>query len=89
MDVPIFTSSKYVKQNDVIKSQLAKDAGITLIEVPFWWKGDHDALIETIRIYRPDIPLPKTNANPIPVFPPTRELLHLPYDPAIAAQYTT
>jgi len=50
-------------------------AGITLIEVPYWWRKDSDSIVlEALRV-RPDLPLSRpvnTSALPFSKRPPVR-----------------
>jgi hypothetical protein len=50
-------SARSRKENDSLKAQFAKDAGITLIQIPFWWDNMIGSLAATIHKYRPDIQL--------------------------------
>jgi 2-keto-3-deoxy-6-phosphogluconate aldolase len=44
-----------VQSHDVQKSELCKQAGITLIEIPYWWDLSMESLTATIRNQRPDL----------------------------------
>lgn len=37
------------KEKDVEKRQACEQAGITLIEIPYWWDGQRDTLIKLIQ----------------------------------------
>jgi hypothetical protein len=41
------------KQKDEQKKQMALSAGITLIQIPFWWDGKLDSLCATIEKHKP------------------------------------
>jgi hypothetical protein len=45
------------KKNDSLKDRFAKQMGITLIQVPFWWDWTTESLAATIRKCRYDLPL--------------------------------
>jgi hypothetical protein len=45
-------------------------AGITLIEIGYWWDGTKDSLAATIHSHRPDIISLPPFAKPIPTSPP-------------------
>jgi hypothetical protein len=49
-------------------------AGITLIEVPYWWDGKYASLAATVYSYRPDLFTEKITGNPIPLTPPSERL---------------
>lgn len=51
-------------RRDNEKREACKRAGITLIEVPYWWDGTLQALATAIAYYRPDISLNLTNPLP-------------------------
>eukprot|EP01114_Cavostelium_apophysatum_P006341 TRINITY_DN1760_c0_g1_i4.p1 TRINITY_DN1760_c0_g1~~TRINITY_DN1760_c0_g1_i4.p1 ORF type:complete len:435 (+),score=98.75 TRINITY_DN1760_c0_g1_i4:205-1509(+) len=62
------------KQRDSEKRQSCQQAGVTLIEIPYWWKRDEESLVATIRTRRPDLrPLLSKFAegSPINEEPPT------------------
>eukprot|EP01114_Cavostelium_apophysatum_P021582 TRINITY_DN7577_c0_g1_i1.p1 TRINITY_DN7577_c0_g1~~TRINITY_DN7577_c0_g1_i1.p1 ORF type:complete len:631 (-),score=127.68 TRINITY_DN7577_c0_g1_i1:279-2171(-) len=44
-----------VQKRDAEKKVLCRGAGITLIEVPYWWNHLKDSLLATIHKHRPDI----------------------------------
>eukprot|EP01114_Cavostelium_apophysatum_P006045 TRINITY_DN1724_c0_g1_i1.p1 TRINITY_DN1724_c0_g1~~TRINITY_DN1724_c0_g1_i1.p1 ORF type:complete len:404 (+),score=49.64 TRINITY_DN1724_c0_g1_i1:149-1360(+) len=52
---PGYRFSSEPRERDRIKQLACKQAGITLIEVPYWWDGSSDSLIATIIATRPDI----------------------------------
>jgi hypothetical protein len=41
------------------KRRLCEAAGLTLVEVPYWWDGSHASLATAIARLRPDITLPQ------------------------------
>ncbi len=51
-----YFSSK-VKERDEKKKDWCQQAGITLINVPFWWDRKVETLITAIQLARPDIKL--------------------------------
>eukprot|EP00026_Physarum_polycephalum_P003327 Phypoly_transcript_03337.p1 GENE.Phypoly_transcript_03337~~Phypoly_transcript_03337.p1 ORF type:complete len:777 (+),score=98.56 Phypoly_transcript_03337:66-2333(+) len=64
-------SFEEIKRNDEIKIKIMKDRGETLIAIPFWWDGQLESLIETIRKRRPELVKQyKVGPHPIPTEPP-------------------
>jgi hypothetical protein len=43
------------KERDEEKRTACKASGLTLIEVPYWWKKDRESILELVHYYRPDI----------------------------------
>jgi hypothetical protein len=69
-----YGSSKDLSQRDQDKRTAARQAGITLIEIPYWWDQRLATLQATIHKIRPDlIPNPGL-ASPIPTEEPIRKL---------------
>jgi len=56
------------KSNDDERRNLCKEAGITLIEVPYWWDKTKESLLATLNKYRPDLFPATSSAPPIPNF---------------------
>jgi len=56
----IYQPLSTLESRDNIKQTLAKEKGITLITVPFWWDGERDRLVKKriLRILRLLFPLP-------------------------------
>jgi hypothetical protein len=54
------------QETDLHKAQQLKDAGITLITIPFWWDSTDESLIATIQRQRPDIVVSVNSGQPIP-----------------------
>jgi len=52
---PLFRSLPERQKRDQEKREACSKAGITLIEIPYWWKGDRDSLFATLKKVRPDI----------------------------------
>jgi len=44
-----------LKERDIEKKQACSEAGIKLIEVPYWWDLSTNSLVEIIRKHRPDL----------------------------------
>jgi hypothetical protein len=62
-----------VKTRDSSKKACCQDLGITLVEVPYWWKKDKGSLLATIHHIRPDL---------VPVKPTTAKISsHPPFIP--------
>ena len=59
------------QQTDRKKVELCKEAGITLIQVPFWWNKKSESLASTVYDVRPDLFSETPIANPIPSSPTT------------------
>jgi hypothetical protein len=54
-DISVYGSARKRQQSDKMKAEAAKNAGISLIAIPFWWDQELLSLISTIRLYRPGI----------------------------------
>ena len=59
------------KERDKVKQELCKKAGITLVQVPYWWDAQRDSLEATIYSYRPDLYTVPPKSAPIPSEPPS------------------
>mmetsp|Transcript_17422 Transcript_17422/g.19405 ORF Transcript_17422/g.19405 Transcript_17422/m.19405 type:complete len:256 (+) Transcript_17422:32-799(+) len=64
-DVLPWHSSGMQISRDNVKAEKCRSAGISLIPIPFWWKGDHESVVATILYYRPTIGLMPTHAQPL------------------------
>eukprot|EP01121_Diplochlamys_sp_Union-15-3_P014659 TRINITY_DN4702_c0_g1_i2.p1 TRINITY_DN4702_c0_g1~~TRINITY_DN4702_c0_g1_i2.p1 ORF type:complete len:314 (-),score=59.44 TRINITY_DN4702_c0_g1_i2:174-1115(-) len=64
-DNAIFGPASISRDRDAEKKKLCRDAGITLIDIPYWWKGDKETLIATIHYFRPDVISSPGNAKPL------------------------
>jgi hypothetical protein len=51
-----FSGSSVQGIKDAQKKQLCQQIGITLIEVPYWWKASAASLFSTLRQHRPELP---------------------------------
>jgi len=72
-DVSFAGQSNSVKLVDQLKQELAKQVGIDIIAVPYWWDRKEDSLGNSIRAVRPDlIPSPLGDGQPIPDQPPVK-----------------
>jgi hypothetical protein len=81
-----FGSASKQQQKDQIKQQIAKDEGITLIPIPFWWDHSRESLAATIRHFRPDVELYiPANVTPIPARIPLQS--YFKYRNNVAQQY--
>jgi hypothetical protein len=58
------------EKRDAEKRRACKAAGITLIEVPYWWDFAAESLAATIHQHRPELITSSTSAQPIPTQPP-------------------
>jgi hypothetical protein len=83
----IYGSASKRQHNDKIKREIAKDEGITLISVPFWWDKNPASLAATIRQIRPDIEVNFVESFPIPTEVPRRVLMKYQYVPNVAQEY--
>jgi hypothetical protein len=50
-----YGSHRTRRTTDAQKQILCKEAGITLIEVPYWWDRSPLSLAATIQLHRPDL----------------------------------
>jgi hypothetical protein len=57
MSTPMFGKAADRQRADNIKLKFAKQMGITLISIPFWWNKSPQDLASTILLHRPDINL--------------------------------
>jgi hypothetical protein len=64
----VWSGSSYYRQKlDHQKAHIARDAGITLIPIPFWWDKSPASLIATVSLVRPDLQIHDlSGASPIP-----------------------
>ncbi len=63
----IFGRATDRQRNDNIKLQYAREMGITLISIPFWWKKSLSALSVTIQSHRPDLILDHISLRSPPI----------------------
>ena len=54
-DIFIYGQTTGFQKRDPQKRLVCHDLGITLVDIPFWWKGDYSSFVNTIRLARPDI----------------------------------
>jgi hypothetical protein len=75
---------------DQLKLKFAKEAGITLISIPFWWDKSRASLAATIQHYRPDMnfSVPNTPDAMISTLMPAK-LLKAQYVPTYPRAYDT
>lgn len=66
-DIHFFGPSLVYKKRDAEKRRACMSAGITLIEVPYWWNYDISSLHATIHQHRPDIIGPPEDPNVLPI----------------------
>eukprot|EP01027_Heterolobosea_sp_BB2_P007423 GEZU01011052.1.p2 GENE.GEZU01011052.1~~GEZU01011052.1.p2 ORF type:complete len:114 (-),score=22.70 GEZU01011052.1:113-454(-) len=67
----MFGSNATFRRNDKEKLAACERAGITLIEVPYWWDNTAASIIASIHSVRPDlVSEPPSGASPIPSEPP-------------------
>jgi hypothetical protein len=69
-DFPVkrFKTDDKLPLRDAQKQIIAKDEGITLIVIPFWWEFTEESLCKRIALQRPDLFPAFYNAN-IPLNP--------------------
>jgi hypothetical protein len=63
-----FHTSLSIEENkniDSMKRELCSEAGITLVEIPYWWNKKADSLAATIYAHRPDLFDKKPIGRPI------------------------
>jgi len=56
-NIQYFGDSIEFQVRDTVRREACSFAGITLIEVPYWWKRDKESVVTLIRACRPDIVL--------------------------------
>jgi hypothetical protein len=71
---------------DQAKANYAKDIGVTLIPIPFWWDKSSESLAATIHHYRPDLGSTNTT-HPIPHEMPAKYNIKFRYRPSVAQQF--
>jgi hypothetical protein len=62
-----YGSASKRQQNDIKKMKFAKEFGITVIPVPFWWNKSSASLVSTIRSHRPELLPTHQTMKPIPL----------------------
>ena len=67
----LYGSPSIQQQRDQEKEMKCKEAGITLIHIPYWWNKEKSSLVATIRQYRPDLLKQELSGTPIPTQPPS------------------
>jgi hypothetical protein len=73
-----FGSATKRQSCDIVKHKNAKEIGITVIPIPFWWDKTHASLAATIVSYRPDVQLKLSPlSKPIPSNMPDKYLNRL------------
>jgi hypothetical protein len=84
----IFGRASDRKEADQIKVEFARQIGITVIPVPFWWDGSPESLAATIIHYRPDITFPGiVPTSPISSEIPVKYQKPFKYVPNSATEY--
>ena len=63
----IFGKASTRQRADEIKQNFAKQMGITLIPIPFWWDKSSKSLASTIQLYRPDIQFYNVSKMGLPI----------------------
>ena len=62
-----------ISLRDEEKRRACVRAGITLIEIPYWWNFEKDSLSATIQLHRPELIHDNIFSSPIPTTPPIRK----------------
>jgi hypothetical protein len=70
-DIYRFSKQEEYAARDQQKRKACLEAGITLIEIPYWWDYEEDSLRATIHSHRPDLISPG-NGAPIADSPKSR-----------------
>ena len=75
----LYGSPSIQQQRDQEKEMKCKEAGITLIHIPYWWDKQKSSLVATIRQYRSDLLKQELSGTPIPTQPssPSMSPMHL------------
>jgi hypothetical protein len=74
--------------SDSAKAKIAKNDGVTLIPIPFWWDKSPSSLAATIRMYRPDLLQEYPQSKPIPSQMPTKLERKFEYQPNVSQEYS-
>ena len=57
------------KERDLLKEDLCKEKGITMVQVPYWWDRKISSLEATIHSVRPELFQEPPLGSPIPLTP--------------------
>jgi hypothetical protein len=85
----VFGNATDQKRKDQTKVTFAKNYGITLIQIPFWWDKSGISLASTIRYHRPDINVQVATSNEavIPSEIPSKHNRPFKYIPNASTEY--
>jgi len=73
-DVHVYSPQKLYMERDIAKRRACIGAGISLVEIPYWWDDNKDSLAATISEVRPDlIPKGTVTTTPVPLTPPNKK----------------
>jgi hypothetical protein len=85
----IFGKATDRQRADELKANFAKQIGITVVAIPFWWDKSPHSLAHTIRLQRPDLNIPgllyKTS---IPSKMPAKFQKRFNYTPNVSKGYS-
>jgi len=54
-DHPLFGNAPLYQKRDEEKRSISKSAGITIVEIPYWWQHDKESIQATLHLHRPDV----------------------------------
>jgi hypothetical protein len=88
----IFGRATTRQHADQVKRKFAKDLGITLIPIPFWWDKTSSSIVATILASRPDITMnggtfEATPSAPIPSTMPIKYQRRSQYTPNYSKEF--
>jgi hypothetical protein len=87
VDISIYGQLHRRQTSDQQKADIAKNYGITLIPIPFWWDKEHSSIISTLYSLRPDLSLSHIQGMPIPLLMPEKFKQAIRYYPNVAKEY--
>jgi len=56
-DIDQFLTNRLMKQRDEEKRRKCKQLGIQLIEIPHWWNGKKETLLDIVQLQKPEVQL--------------------------------
>jgi hypothetical protein len=80
----LYGSPEIIQRRDQEKQMKCKEAGITLIHIPYWWDKEKLSLVGTVRQHRPELLQGEEEGTPIPL---TKEEILSPIIGRIECKY--